>query len=192
MSGQSCELNFPERRKRIHSQSRCRFLSICLDKATYKRTQRCWPTTPKIALLDVHDAASVWAPRCMLLRIVGSCYAKFETGQIFQATTPNISYVSFSPKRSATMLDSFAQLFPTLLGPGRRIIHALVFKVLWVVSFPPCTAGPNIVAQQCWEFSHAFANHCKHGRINSQHCWPNNVESLYVALRDYEQLHMCS
>ena len=34
-------------------------------------------------LLDVHDAASVWAPCCMLLRIVGSCNAKFETGQIF-------------------------------------------------------------------------------------------------------------
>ena len=45
-------------------------------------------------LLDVRDAASVWAPCCMLLRIVGSCYAKFETGQIFQPTTPNISYVS--------------------------------------------------------------------------------------------------
>ena len=48
LSEQSCELNFPERRKRNHSQSRCRFLSICLYKATYKRTQRCWPTTPKI------------------------------------------------------------------------------------------------------------------------------------------------
>lgn len=34
-------------------------------------------------LLDVHDAASVWLPCCMLLRIVGSCYAKFETCQFF-------------------------------------------------------------------------------------------------------------
>ena len=44
-------------------------------------------------LLDVHAAASVCTPCCMLLRIVGSCYAKFETGQTFQPTTPNISYV---------------------------------------------------------------------------------------------------
>ena len=45
-----------------------------------------------------------------LLHVVGSCCAKFETGQTFQPTTPNISFVPWSPKRSATMLDPFAQL----------------------------------------------------------------------------------
>ena len=42
--------------------------------------QRCW-------MLDV---ASVCTPCCMLLRVVGSCCAKFETGQTFEPTTPNI------------------------------------------------------------------------------------------------------
>ena len=45
-----------------------------------------------------------------LLHVVGSCCAKFETGQTFQPTTPNISFVPWSPKCSATMLDPFAQL----------------------------------------------------------------------------------
>ena len=48
---------------------------------------------------------------CMLLCVVGSCCAKFETSQIFEPTTPNISFVPWSPKRSTTMLDPFAQLF---------------------------------------------------------------------------------
>ena len=47
--------------------------------------QHCW-------MLHV---ASVCTPCCMLLRVVGSCCAKFETGQTFiyvqtDATTPNI------------------------------------------------------------------------------------------------------
>ena len=45
-------------------------------KATYKRIQHCWWTTP----------------RCMLLRVVGSCFAKFETCKTFEPTTPNISF----------------------------------------------------------------------------------------------------
>ena len=30
---------------------------------------------------------------CMLLEVVACCCAKFETGQTFQPTTPNISFV---------------------------------------------------------------------------------------------------
>ena len=44
--------------------------------------------------------ASVSTPCCMLLDVVACCCAKFETGQIFQPTTPNISFVPWSPKRS--------------------------------------------------------------------------------------------
>ena len=45
------------------------------------------------------------------------------------------------------MLDPFAQLFQHCLGHA----HALhmVSKVLWVESFPQCTAGTNIVASCC-------------------------------------------
>ena len=82
-----------------------------------------------------------------LLHLVGCCCAKFETGQTFQPTTPNISFVSWSPKRSATMLDPFAQLFQRCWGRARSL--CMVYKDLWVVSFPRCTAGPNIVGSCC-------------------------------------------
>ena len=45
------------------------------------------------------------------MHVVGSCYAKFETGQTFEPTTLNISFIPWSPKRSATILNAFAQLF---------------------------------------------------------------------------------
>ena len=63
--------------------------------------QHCW-------MLHV---ASVCTPCCMLLYVVGSCCAKSETSQTYEPTPPNISFVSWSPKRSTTMLDPFAQLF---------------------------------------------------------------------------------
>ena len=96
-------------------------------------SQHCW-------MLHV---ASVCTPCCMLLRVVGSCCSKFETGQSFEQATPNISFVPWSPKRSATMLDPFATALPTLLEPRTRITHSQC-KVLWVVSFPRCTARPYI------------------------------------------------
>ena len=81
--------------------------------------------------------------------------AKFETGQTFQPTTPNISFVPWSPKRSATMLDPFAQLFLHCWGRARSL--RMVYKDLWVVSFPRCTAGPNIVESCCIRL-HTTAN----------------------------------
>ena len=80
-----------------------------------------------------------------LLHVVGCCCAKFETGQTFQATTPNISFVRSSPKRGATMLNPFAQLFQLCWGHARSL--PIVYKDLWVVSFPRFTAGPNIVGK---------------------------------------------
>ena len=37
--------------------------------------------------------ASVCSPCYMLLRVVGNCCTKFETGQTFELTSPNISFV---------------------------------------------------------------------------------------------------
>ena len=45
---------------------------------------------------------------CVLLRLVGSCWMKFETGQTSEPTSANISIVSWSWKRGPTMLRSFA------------------------------------------------------------------------------------
>ena len=87
----------------------------------------------------------------ILLHVVGCCCvlspAKFETSQTFQLTTPNISFVPWSPKRSATMLDSFAQLFQHCWSHARSL--RIVYKDLWVVSFPRCTAGPKLVGSCC-------------------------------------------
>ena len=100
-------------------------------------SQHCW-------MLHV---ASVCTPCCMLLDVVACCCAKFETGQTFQPATPNICFVPWSPKRSATMLDPFAQLFHHYWGDARSL--RLVYKDLWVVSFLRCTAGPNFVGSCC-------------------------------------------
>ena len=82
-----------------------------------------------------------------MLHVVGSCWTKFETGQTFDPTTPNISLVSWSPKSSATTLDPFLQPFQHGWGHARAL-H-MVSKVLWVVSFPRCTAGPSNVRSCC-------------------------------------------
>ena len=84
---------------------------------------------------------------CMLLDVVACCCEKFETGQTFQPTTPNIYFVPWSPKRSATMLDPFAQLFQHCWGHARSL--RMVYKDLGAVSFPRCTAGPKIVGSCC-------------------------------------------
>ena len=123
---------------------------------------------------------SVCTPCCMLLCVVRSCCAEFETGQTFKPTTPNISFVVWSPKHSATMLDQCAQHFQHCLG-HTHALHML-FKVLWVVSFPWCTwvptllgvaasvytplstrmqQLPTLLAQECWELLHPFARSLK-------------------------------
>ena len=78
--------------------------------------------------------ASVCTPCCMLLDVVACCCAKFKTGQTFQPTTPNISFVLWSPKRSATMLDPFAQLFQHWWG--RACSLSMDYKDLGIVFFP--------------------------------------------------------
>ena len=69
--------------------------------------------------------------------------------------TPNISFVPGSSKRSATMLDPFAQLFQHRWDHARSL--RMVYKNLWVASFPRYTAGPNIVGSCCIRL-HTTAN----------------------------------
>ena len=108
--------------------------------------KNCWPTTPNIV-------------GCYMLRPfthpVACCCAKFETGQTFQPTTPNISFVPWSPKRSATMLDAFAQFLQHCWGHARSL--RMDYKDLRVVFFPRCTAGPNIIGSCCIRL-HTTAN----------------------------------
>ena len=90
-----------------------------------------------------------------LLHVVGCCCAKFETGQTFQPTTPNIFFVPWSPKRSATMLDPFSQLLQHCWGHARSL--RMNYKDLWVVFFPRYTAGTKLVGSCCIR-SHTTAN----------------------------------
>ena len=132
--------------------------------ASCKQMHHCWPTT--------HNIVGCYMLR-PLAHPVACCCAKFETGQDFEPTTPNISFVLWSPKRSATMLDPIAQLLQHCWGHARSL--RMVYKDLLVVSFPRCTSGPNIVGS-CLHTTH------QNGHNNSQHCRANNIGSCCVHL----------
>ena len=127
-----------------------------------------------------------------MLDVVVCCCAKFETGQTFQPTTPNISFVPWSPKRSATMLDPFAELFQHCWCHARSL--RMVYKTYDDWRLMGCILPTmHCRSQNCWELLHPFAHQCQHARNNSQHCWPNNVGSccfrLNAALRNKMHLH---
>ena len=84
-----------------------------LSQALCKSVQNCW-------MLHV---ASVCSPCCMLLRVVGSYCAKFETGQTFSyvqtdATTPNIVGSCWP-----TILRLFSRGFKFLITGIREFLH---------------------------------------------------------------------
>ena len=138
-------------------------------KAACKRTQHCWPTTPNIVgcymlRLFAHPVACCWE----LLR-------KVWNRSNFSANNSNISFVPWSPKRSATMLDPFAQLFQHCWGHARSL--RMVYKDLWVVSFPRCSAGPNIVESCCIRLHPTAKTHA-----TTTNLWRNNVGSCCVRL----------
>ena len=119
-------------------------------KATCKRKQHCWPTTPNI--VGCYLLRPFGKPSCMLLGVVAQ---SLKPVKLSQPTTPNISFVPWPPKRSAIMLDPFAQLFQPCWGHARAV-H-MICKGLWVVSFPRCTAGSKIVGSCCIRL-HSTAN----------------------------------
>ena len=73
----------------------------------------------------------------------------------FSANNSQHFFCSVIAKRSATMLDLFAQLFQHCWGHARSL--RMDYKDLWVVFFPRCTAGPNIVGSCCIRL-HTTAN----------------------------------
>ena len=99
-------------------------------------------------------------PFATLLHVVACCCAKFETGQLFQPTTPNISFVPWSPKRNN--VGSVWTALPTLLGPRTLIAHGLQRLMVCILPTMHCRS------QHCWELLHPFAHHCQHARSLSQ------------------------
>ena len=109
----------------------------------------------------------------MLLSIFGSCCLKLDTGQNFGPTTSNISSVLWSPKRSTTVLDPLlsVQLFQHCWG--HACAKYMVSKILWVVSFPRCTAGPKIIGSWC---------SCLHNTGNTDATTPNIVSPTLLGV----------
>ena len=146
---------------------------LLVDYKGYKRIEpRAFPNGRNVVgqqlpkLLDVTCCVRLHT----LLHAVACCCAKFETGTTSVPTTLNIYFVPWSPKRSATMLDPLiAQLLQHCWGHARAL-H-MISKVLGDVSFPRCTAGPNIVGS-CWIRLYSTAN-----TDEQLPTWPNSVGS---------------
>ena len=77
-------------------------------------------------------------------------------------TTPNISFVPWSPKRSATMLDPFAQLFQHFWD------HARALNMVYKDCILPMMHRRS---QHCWKLLHPFA----HPTANTDATAPNNI-----------------
>ena len=132
--------------------------NIPLHKATYrkpraKRTQHCLPAT-QVWMLHVASVLHVAACCMELLRSLKPVK--------HLKTTPNISFLPWSPKRSATMLDPFAQLF----------------QHCWDHAHPLNTDYKDCIlpmmhrrSQHCWKLLHPFA----HPTSNTDATAPNNV-----------------
>ena len=83
----------------------------------------------------------------MLLSVIRSGCAKFETGQTFEPSTPNISFV---PYLQSVTQQCWIRLHSSsnFVGASHAPKMAVEFKFTkshGVVSFPLSTAGPNIV-----------------------------------------------
>ena len=129
-------------------------------------SQHCW----------MSHVASVCTPCCMLLDVVTCCSAKFEAGQTFQPTTPNISFVTRSPKHSSTMLDhlhsssnivgaththytSITKTYGLYSSHDALQVPNLLGVVASICTPLPTSMQelPTLLAQQCWELLCPFA-----------------------------------
>ena len=121
------------------------------------KTQHCW----------AQHVASVCTPCCVLLRLVGSCWMKFETGQTSEPTSANISIVSRSSKCGPTMLRSFVQHIQQCCA-GARALHATYplyshLKTQHVVTYCERLHTSRNKRQQCWPNNVACCCQCLHG-----------------------------
>ena len=99
-----------------------------------------------------HPVACCW----MLLRVVAQ---SLKPVKLFSQQLPTVSF------------DPFAQLFQHCWGHARSL--RMVYKDLWVVSLPRCTAGPSIAGSCCIRL---------HTAANTYATIPNIVGSCCVRL----------
>ena len=156
---------------------------MTVSHLTCKRMQHCWLTSPNIVgcyscvhlhtLLHtpfVHPVVhSICTPCCILLSVIGSGCAKFETGQTFEPTTPNISFVLY--------LQSVTRKYWIRLHSSSNIVGAthapkMAVEVLWgcIPSIMHCRS------QHFWELFHPFSHHYNTDATTvfvllAQQCW---------------------
>ena len=109
---------------------------------------------------------------CPFAHPAACCCAKFETGQTFEPTTPNIFFIPWSPKRNNVgSVHSSSNIAHYTWSTWR--LQGLMGCILPTM---------HCRSQHCRELSHHFAHHCQPGRNNSehcwQHCWPNFARSF--------------
>ena len=120
----------------------------------------------------------------ILLRVAGRCCAKFETGQTFESATPNISFVPRSPKRSANMLDSFAQLFQHCLCHARALpmVPLEINQCVTILSLEFYYGIMHCTFQHYWGVVTFVCTPLLTLSNNSQHFRANNVGSYCARL----------
>ena len=78
-------------------------------QASCKRTQHCWSTTPDINGCCMLRLFANPVVRCCMLRVVAQ---SLKPVKLLNQQLPTFLLFHWSPKRSATMIDSSAELFP--------------------------------------------------------------------------------
>ena len=106
---------------------------------------------------------------CVLLRAVGQSLKPVKP---LSQQLPKFLLIR-ERRRWCNNVGSVCTALPTLVGPRTRIIHDL--KVLWVVSFARCTAGP----QHCWQLMlRPFApSSILHEAIRSGQSCPEEIQT---------------
>ena len=123
----------------------------------------------------ISQCASVCTPCCRLFRVVGSRCAKFETSQTFKPTTPQHSY--FFCDRWSIVQQCWIHLHSLEIQHcwGNTCAWHMVSKVLWAISFPWCTADPNIVGSCCIHL-HYVGSCCVGSCLHlAEHTTPSNT-----------------
>ena len=101
-----------------------------------------------------------WIRLHTLLYVVACCselLQKVWKQHTFESTTSNIPFVPWSPRRSTTMLDPFAQLLQHCWGHA-RVLHVVSFEFTKSYGLYPYQKAMRV--QHCWELLHSFAHHC--------------------------------